>query len=249
MFTKLASIPRWLAVISENRLWQQKESYRPFSAVALQRFISLPGLYPKVSINTPNCNNQDVTKHCQISLGWGGKTTKSLKTTVLQSYFKDQVFPKKENELQWYFNCWSAGKILPGGLGPRTRCSHISPYSKNPPEREPDFCPKDNETESEGKFTCPRSQSYNSELPFKSKLSLLSLASTTAWTQVLEDTWCVFSGAPTEVVRPTQLSLSFKKRVLGLGGYVASRQLKHVRRCLSTSAHSGFLFPHCALPQ
>lgn len=37
---------------------------------------------------------------------WGGveKLQKSLKTTVLQSYFKDQkLFPKKENELQWYF--------------------------------------------------------------------------------------------------------------------------------------------------
>lgn len=53
VFTKLASIPRWLAVISENRLWQQKEPYRPLSAVALQRFSSLPGLYPKVSNNIP----------------------------------------------------------------------------------------------------------------------------------------------------------------------------------------------------
>lgn len=147
---------------------------------------------------------------------WGGvkKTTKSLKTTVLQSYFKDQkLFPKKENELHWYFK--TAGVEEKFSLevldpGPDAVTFHL--ILKTLQDKSLTSTLKTMKLNQRGNYL-PKVTKLHSELTFKSKPSLPSLAPTTAWTQILEDIWCVFSYAPAEAVRPTQLSLSFKKNV------------------------------------
>lgn len=145
-------------------------------------------------------------------MGWGEKTTKSLKTTVLQSYFKDQkLFPKKENELQWYFKTARVEeKFSLEVLDPEPDAVTFHLLLKTLQDKSLSSTLKTMKLSQRGNYL-PKVTKLPSELTFKSKPSLPSLAPTTAWTQVLEDIWCVFSDAPVEVVRPTQLSLSFKK--------------------------------------
>lgn len=85
------------------------------------------------------------------------KTTKSLKTTALPTVLlegPEAVSLRKKMNYNGTLKPleWREKKILPGGFGSRTRYSHISPYSTNPLGQEPDFCHRDNETETEGKL-------------------------------------------------------------------------------------------------
>lgn len=153
----------------------------------------------KFPVTSQNCNNQNVTKHPKFP--WDGWKNYQIiqdhcSTVLLQG--PDTVSLRKKMSYNGTLELLEWRKKFPGGFGSRTRCSHISPYSKNP------LGPRDNKTESEGKLPAQGQKvtiqsCLSNPCPLYNPLPLLH----TTRAKVLEYTYCVLSGTSIEVVRPT----------------------------------------------